>query len=161
MRSSLVSSTLLSIIAWMAGAYANNGPSAPCCLLHSTTKVKLDQIQDYTVQTDQICNIPAIVFFTKKGIRICSSPNSDWSKKTMGKVDKEKREVERKEEKRGLGEVAKKEEKRDTTSHGPVVSHEPHKGSKRGQRKRQNKRRRNRKPGPRGQRKSAKKGREV
>ncbi|XP_062337729.1 C-C motif chemokine 4-like [Osmerus eperlanus] len=149
MRSSLVSSTLLSIITWMAGAYANNGPSAQCCLHHSRTKVKLDQIQDYTVQTDQICNIPAIVFFTKKGLRICSSPNSDWSKKAMGKVDKEKREVER------------KEEKRDTTSHGPVVSHEPHKGSKMGQRKRQNKGRRNRKPGPRGQRKSAKKGREV
>ena len=50
-----------------------------------------------------------------------------------------------------------KEEKRDTTSHGPVVSHEPHKGPTRGQRKRLNKGRRNRKPGQRGQRKSAKK----
>ncbi|XP_046883847.1 C-C motif chemokine 4-like, partial [Hypomesus transpacificus] len=115
MRSSLVSSTLLSIIAWMARAYANNGPLTKCCLGHSTTRVRLDQIQNYTVQTDRLCDIPAIVFFTEKGLRICSSPNSDWSKRAMGKVDKEKRglgEVERKEEKRGLGEVERKEEKR-------------------------------------------------
>ena len=115
-------------------------------------------------------------FFTEKGLRICSSPNSDWSKRAMGKVDKEKRglgeverkeekrglgEVERKEEKRGLGEVARKEEKRDTTSPAPVVSHEPHKGLNGGQRKRQKKVGRNRKPRQRGQRKPAKKGREV
>ena len=87
-------------------------------------------------------------FLTKEGRRICSSPNSDLSKRAMAKVDREKR---------GLGKVEMKEEKRDTTSHGPVVSHEPHKGSKRGQRQRLNKRRRNRKPGQRGQRGSAKK----
>ncbi|XP_074507061.1 uncharacterized protein LOC141777036 isoform X1 [Sebastes fasciatus] len=95
MRLGLVLATLLCFATWMSVVHATNGPVASCCLRWSNTlkKVPLERILDYTIQSDGVCPITAVVFRTKLGKRICSDPNSDRAKKAILKVDEEKKEA--------------------------------------------------------------------
>lgn len=134
MKSSLVFSTILCVTAWMAGVYASNGPVSSCCDYHSKTRVSLNKIVHYEVQSAGLCDITAIVFTTKnknKTSHICSDPQLDWTKRAMKKVDLEK----------SRGEEMKMVNRKET-SQGPAVSRNPQK-KMRG-RKRQTKGRRNR-----------------
>ncbi|XP_074507064.1 C-C motif chemokine 2-like [Sebastes fasciatus] len=91
MRLSLVLAALLCFTTWMSVGHATNGPVSSCCLGRSDTKVPFKRILSYTIQTDGVCQITAVVFLTKLGKRICSDPNSDWAKRTILKLDEEKK----------------------------------------------------------------------
>ncbi|TDH05582.1 hypothetical protein EPR50_G00123830 [Perca flavescens] len=90
MRFSPVIAALLCFTSWMSMGHASNGPVASCCLRWSITRPRLEQIVDYTNQSEGICPIRAVVFQTKRGKNICSDPNSNWAERAIRKVDKEK-----------------------------------------------------------------------
>ncbi|XP_037643468.1 eotaxin-like isoform X2 [Sebastes umbrosus] len=91
MRLSLVLAALLCFTTWMSVGHATPRPVSSCCLGRSDTMVQFKRILNYTIQTDGVCQITAVVFLTKLGKRICSDPNSDWAKRTILKLDEEKK----------------------------------------------------------------------
>ncbi|XP_074507058.1 uncharacterized protein LOC141777033 isoform X1 [Sebastes fasciatus] len=91
MRFSLVLAALLCFTTWMSVGHAPIVPVASCCLGWSNLKgVPLNRILDYTIQSDGVCPIKAVVFQTTRGLGISSDPNSDRAEKAILKVDEEK-----------------------------------------------------------------------
>ncbi|XP_024921816.1 uncharacterized protein LOC112488686 [Cynoglossus semilaevis] len=82
------------LIAWISLAHAIQGHTSNCCLRLSKTRVPVENIRNYTIQSSGLCSIGAVVFLTKKGKTICSDPGSLWTKKAMLKVDEEMRSLE-------------------------------------------------------------------
>ncbi|XP_070701786.1 eotaxin-like [Pempheris klunzingeri] len=89
MRFSLMLAALLCVTTWMTMVQATHGPVPNCCLMWSTDIVPVRRIMNYTIQSEGVCPIRAIIFKTKSGKRICSDPDSNWAKKACLKVDKE------------------------------------------------------------------------
>ncbi|XP_051263765.1 LOW QUALITY PROTEIN: eotaxin-like [Dicentrarchus labrax] len=114
MRVSLVLSALLCFTTWMSMGHATHGPVADCCIGWSNTRVQLDRIANYTVQSEGICPNKAIIFHTKFGKTLCSDPSSPWAKRAIKKVDEEKK-------KKGLQEMGLNED-RATSEITPAVS---------------------------------------
>ncbi|XP_044074271.1 eotaxin-like [Siniperca chuatsi] len=90
MRFSLVLAALLCFSTWMSMVHAIHGPLSSCCMQWSNTRVPVERIMDYTIQSEGVCPITAIIFQTKFGKRLCSDPNNKWAKKAILKVDVEK-----------------------------------------------------------------------
>ncbi|XP_034410908.1 C-C motif chemokine 4-like [Cyclopterus lumpus] len=91
MRFSLVLAALLCFTTWMGVVHATHAPVSSCCLGWSNTRVLPKRIVGYTFQTEGVCSITAVVFQSKRGVKICSDPNSDWARKVILKVDEEKK----------------------------------------------------------------------
>ncbi|XP_028283298.1 uncharacterized protein LOC114449677 [Parambassis ranga] len=92
MHLSLVLVTVLCFTTWVSSAHATHGPTAStCCVQWSTTRVQLNKIISYTIQSEGVCRIFAVQFLTVSGKTICSNPNTDWTKKAISKVDEERR----------------------------------------------------------------------
>ncbi|XP_050978545.1 C-C motif chemokine 2 [Labeo rohita] len=64
-----------------------DGRPVTCCLKLGRSKPPLDRVLNYTIQTKRLCPITAVVIQTVYGKRLCSDPNSDWTKRAMWKVD--------------------------------------------------------------------------
>ncbi|XP_035527017.1 eotaxin-like [Morone saxatilis] len=114
MRVSLVLSALLCFTTWMSMVHATHGPVSDCCIGWSNTRVQLDRIVNYTVQSEGVCPITAIKFHTKLGKTLCSDPSSPWAKRAIKKVDGEKK-------KSGLQELGQNED-RTTRDITPAMS---------------------------------------
>ncbi|XP_035491765.2 regakine-1 [Scophthalmus maximus] len=112
MRFTLVLPTLLCFLTWMSSVHASQGPGSNCCLGWSTTRIPLTQIRNYTIQSEGVCPVTAVVFLTTRGKTICSDPNSKWAKRGVVKVD---------EEAKGLLEMEQNEQ-RSTSDITPTVS---------------------------------------
>ncbi|XP_047197970.1 lymphotactin-like isoform X2 [Hippoglossus stenolepis] len=80
---------ILSFITWMSSVHAMHVPVSGCCPLVSNTRVHIKRIKNYTIQSEGVCPVTAIVFETMLGTRICSDPESNWAKKAKVKVDEE------------------------------------------------------------------------
>ncbi|XP_060900405.1 regakine-1-like [Labrus mixtus] len=93
MRSSLQSVALLFFTTWSSLASATHGPLSHCCDRLFNTKIKLDKIMNYTIQSGGACPIEAVIFQTKSGRRLCSNPEDRWTKRAMLKVDRETKEL--------------------------------------------------------------------
>ncbi|XP_074545309.1 eotaxin-like [Halichoeres trimaculatus] len=89
MRSSLVSFALLCFTTWMSLSNATHGPVIGCCEQWSETKVPLNRVKNYTIQSGGGCPIKAIIIQTTKGKRLCSDPDDRWTIRAMQKVDEE------------------------------------------------------------------------
>uniref|UniRef100_A0A8D2ZRB4 C-C motif chemokine n=1 Tax=Scophthalmus maximus TaxID=52904 RepID=A0A8D2ZRB4_SCOMX len=83
MRFSLALPTLLCFLTWMNSVHTSQGPGYSCCLRWATTRIPLTQIRNYTIQSEVMCPITAVVFLTTRGKRICSDPNSKWAKRAI------------------------------------------------------------------------------
>ncbi|XP_066536336.1 uncharacterized protein xcl32a.1 [Hoplias malabaricus] len=60
---------------------AGMGPPVDCCLKISKTRVRAEDIVNYTQQFPSgLCPVRAVRFKTKKGNVICSDPHSNWAK---------------------------------------------------------------------------------
>uniref|UniRef100_A0A3Q3KP88 Chemokine interleukin-8-like domain-containing protein n=1 Tax=Monopterus albus TaxID=43700 RepID=A0A3Q3KP88_MONAL len=92
MRFNLVLVTLLCIITWMSSVQATHGPASSCCLRlpKNIKRPPHKRIVNYTIQSEVVCPIKAIVFQTKSGKTLCFDPNNDWAKRTIRKVQHEK-----------------------------------------------------------------------
>ncbi|XP_062413706.1 apidaecins type 73-like isoform X2 [Pungitius pungitius] len=95
MTSSRVLVALLCFTTWVSVVQATHAPKPSCkCPGWSTRTVSLRRVVNYTLQTKRACGINAVVFnYRLQGIeegKICSDPNSNWAKKVIRKVNKEK-----------------------------------------------------------------------
>ncbi|XP_047444584.1 monocyte chemotactic protein 1B-like isoform X2 [Mugil cephalus] len=93
MQFSLVLATFLCFSTWMSLVHtvSAHGPPSDCCLQWSRTKLHPKQIKNYTIQSEGVCPIKAVVFLTVRGKRVCSNPETPWVKKAILKVDREKK----------------------------------------------------------------------
>ncbi|XP_029971167.1 probable GPI-anchored adhesin-like protein PGA18 isoform X3 [Salarias fasciatus] len=90
MQFNLVLFTFLCNASWSIFVQATHGPVVNCCIKLTGTKVTLDKVQKYTIQSSGACPIYAVKIVTKQGKTLCADPNDNWTKKAMEKVDKEK-----------------------------------------------------------------------
>ncbi|CAI5641526.1 unnamed protein product [Oreochromis niloticus] len=88
MKSSLVVATLLCFTTWMSLAHAR--PAESCCVSWSKTRVPLDRIVNYAIQSEDTCRIKAVRLLTVLGKTICAKPDADWTRKAIEKVDRER-----------------------------------------------------------------------
>uniref|UniRef100_A0A668VJ60 Chemokine interleukin-8-like domain-containing protein n=2 Tax=Oreochromis aureus TaxID=47969 RepID=A0A668VJ60_OREAU len=90
MQPSLVLATLLCFTTWMSSVRATPISIRSCCVSWSKTRVPLDRIVNYTIQTEDTCRIKAVQLRTVLAKTICAKPDADWTKKAIEKVDKER-----------------------------------------------------------------------
>nr|XP_046264714.1 C-C motif chemokine 8-like [Scatophagus argus] len=93
MNFNLVSAILLCLTTWMTLVHATHGPVATCCPGWSDTRAPLKKIVNYTTQSEGICPVAAVIFYTAAGRRICSNPTSEWATKAILKVDEDKKKA--------------------------------------------------------------------
>ncbi|KAF4117597.1 monocyte chemotactic protein 1B-like [Onychostoma macrolepis] len=67
-----------------------DGRPVSCCLKLRHNRPPLDKVMNYRIQTKALCPITAVVIQTVSGKKLCSDPNSDWTKRAMWKVDEAK-----------------------------------------------------------------------
>uniref|UniRef100_A0A669ERS2 Chemokine interleukin-8-like domain-containing protein n=1 Tax=Oreochromis niloticus TaxID=8128 RepID=A0A669ERS2_ORENI len=60
-----------------------------CCVSWSKTRVPLDRIVSYTIQTEEHCRLKAVLLRTVLGKTICAKPDADWTRKAIEKLDRE------------------------------------------------------------------------
>uniref|UniRef100_A0A8C1DPL0 Chemokine interleukin-8-like domain-containing protein n=1 Tax=Cyprinus carpio carpio TaxID=630221 RepID=A0A8C1DPL0_CYPCA len=70
-----------------------DGRPVGCCLKLRLSKLPFDKVLNYRIQTKALCPINAVVIQTLSGKRLCSDPNSDWTKRVMWKVDEAKKKA--------------------------------------------------------------------
>nr|XP_023674303.1 uncharacterized protein LOC111847398 [Paramormyrops kingsleyae] len=66
------------------------GPTVSCCLKTSETRVPMEKLKMYYIQTD-MCPVKAVRFTTVKGITICSDPSDNWAIKAIKHLDAKKK----------------------------------------------------------------------
>ncbi|XP_047444581.1 integumentary mucin C.1-like [Mugil cephalus] len=89
MQLSLVLTSFVCLIAWINLGHTTfaHGRVSDCCLQWSRTKLHPKQIKDYTIQSEGVCPIKAVVFLTVRGKIVCSNPEISWVKDAILKVD--------------------------------------------------------------------------
>ncbi|XP_008300078.1 eotaxin-like isoform X1 [Stegastes partitus] len=142
MQLSLVLAALLCFTTWVTFTNATHGSERNCCLQWSTTKVPVNRIVNYTIQPEGVCPIKAVLLETRRRNKLCSDPDSEWAKRAMAKVDKDRT---------SSLEVGQKQEG-STDDMTPAATVTSKKGSKRRGR---NRRRKNHRRGRKGQKKRA------
>ncbi|XP_054624493.1 eotaxin-like [Dunckerocampus dactyliophorus] len=78
---------LLCLTAWVTSVLSTQRPGVNCCPGLSNTKVRLQNIVNYTIQSVGVCPIKAVLFYTRSGKRICADPDRCWTQEAMLKVD--------------------------------------------------------------------------
>ncbi|KAM7053797.1 lymphotactin [Molossus nigricans] len=56
------------------------------CVSLTTRQVPVNRIKTYTIKEG---TMRAIIFFTKRGLKVCADPRADWVKRAVEKVDKD------------------------------------------------------------------------
>ncbi|XP_006020797.1 C-C motif chemokine 20-like [Alligator sinensis] len=70
----------LLFVFWTAEAQSNQD----CCLSYTRAALPPWVISGYTEQSsNEVCDINAIIFHTKSGIRACTNPKAKWVKKQL------------------------------------------------------------------------------
>uniref|UniRef100_UPI00398F087D C-C motif chemokine 20-like n=1 Tax=Pristiophorus japonicus TaxID=55135 RepID=UPI00398F087D len=60
-----------------------------CCLSYSRIALPFKLISGYVEQqSNEICDIDAIIFYTVKGRAVCANPESKWVKKVLKRLSK-------------------------------------------------------------------------
>ncbi|XP_018611683.2 fractalkine-like [Scleropages formosus] len=66
-----------------------SGPVVSCCLKISETRVPVNKLKSYYVQSG-VCSVEAVQFTTVKDKTICSDPSDPWAKRAMQDLDAKK-----------------------------------------------------------------------
>ncbi|XP_059418742.1 eotaxin-like [Carassius carassius] len=91
MKFTLFTAILFSM-GWMSiEGSVEDGRTPSCCLKVSDTKIPVEDIVNYSMQTAPLCPIKAVRFHTKRNKTICSDPNDSWAKKAIKSVDSRKK----------------------------------------------------------------------
>ncbi|NXF04292.1 CCL20 protein, partial [Smithornis capensis] len=55
-----------------------------CCLSYTKRRLPRQALKGYTEQlSSEVCDIPAIIFHTKSGLKACVDPKEGWVKKHL------------------------------------------------------------------------------
>uniref|UniRef100_A0A672KFG0 Chemokine interleukin-8-like domain-containing protein n=1 Tax=Sinocyclocheilus grahami TaxID=75366 RepID=A0A672KFG0_SINGR len=76
----------------------SDGRPVSCCLKIGRSKPPLDKVLNYKIQTKGLCPITAVHLYifriqTVHGKRLCSDPNSDWTKRAIWNMDEAKKKL--------------------------------------------------------------------
>ncbi|KAK1168640.1 C-C motif chemokine 20-like [Acipenser oxyrinchus oxyrinchus] len=72
------------------------GPGS-CCISYSTNMIHLRAIRRYTKQESTgLCNIDAIIFHTRRNLKICADPRVKWVKRLINRLSKRNKRKTRK-----------------------------------------------------------------
>ncbi|MEQ2168131.1 hypothetical protein GOODEAATRI_011279, partial [Goodea atripinnis] len=64
-------------------------PPAPCCTRNYKKPIKLENLKNFTIQTDtDMCNINSTIFFTQRNKLICADPQMPWVIRAMNHLKK-------------------------------------------------------------------------
>uniref|UniRef100_A0A3Q2UN65 Chemokine interleukin-8-like domain-containing protein n=1 Tax=Fundulus heteroclitus TaxID=8078 RepID=A0A3Q2UN65_FUNHE len=61
--------------------------TSKCCLKYRSAKVHRSFLKSYYLQGSPSCAIPAVLFTTHAGKRLCTNPSSVWTKTSMAYLD--------------------------------------------------------------------------
>ncbi|XP_005721588.1 eotaxin-like [Pundamilia nyererei] len=78
---------LLLLVAIMVSTAAVQGGISSCCQRTSNTQIHRDLLKSYYIQQPPSCSIPAVVFTTISGRRICSDSSNTWTQTSMAYLD--------------------------------------------------------------------------
>ncbi|XP_016413175.1 C-C motif chemokine 19-like [Sinocyclocheilus rhinocerous] len=76
---------ILSVSLWSCTTALNDG-AADCCLTTSDRRIPQRVVTSFTIQTgDGACRIPATIFVTKKGLKLCAPfpSENNWVSKLI------------------------------------------------------------------------------
>ncbi|XP_077098123.1 C-C motif chemokine 19b [Siphateles boraxobius] len=79
---------ILSVSLWSCTTAQGDG-AADCCLTTSDRRIPQRVVTSFTIQTsDGACRIPATIFFTKKGFKLCAPfpSESNWVSKLIDQI---------------------------------------------------------------------------
>ncbi|XP_067291572.1 C-C motif chemokine 32b.3 [Pseudorasbora parva] len=65
-------------------------PSPNCCLKTNNCRIPEHKVVGYRVQKAGVCQINAIILWTKRGKGMCCDPDSEWTKNITRMVDLKK-----------------------------------------------------------------------
>uniref|UniRef100_A0AAX7U0K2 C-C motif chemokine n=2 Tax=Astatotilapia calliptera TaxID=8154 RepID=A0AAX7U0K2_ASTCA len=77
----------LLLVAIMVSTAAAQGGISSCCQRTSNTQIHRDLLKSYYIQQPPSCSIPAVVFTTISGRRICSDSLKTWTQTSMAYLD--------------------------------------------------------------------------
>ncbi|NXM02015.1 CCL14 protein, partial [Tyrannus savana] len=60
-----------------------------CCFHYVKAALRLANLKDF-YSTSRECFLPATVFKTKNGIKVCANPEEPWVQRAVGKLQKRK-----------------------------------------------------------------------
>ncbi|NWX15147.1 CCL3 protein, partial [Aegotheles bennettii] len=60
-----------------------------CCFSYVKSPLRLTNLKSFYT-TPRECLLPAIVFNTRKGTKVCADPEMSWVKKAIGRLQKRK-----------------------------------------------------------------------
>ncbi|XP_060115317.1 C-C motif chemokine 5-like [Heteronotia binoei] len=84
MNSSVAVLALFLVAGFLLQSQAQPGQHSGCCFSHQNKPVPLRNLEYYEIPSR--CSFPAVVFYTKRGIRICADPKAAWTKDRMNKL---------------------------------------------------------------------------
>ncbi|NXD00612.1 CCL20 protein, partial [Certhia brachydactyla] len=69
---------LLALLLWGTSEAQNN---QDCCLSYTKVRLPRKVLKGYTEQlSSEVCDIPAIIFHTDRGLKACVNPKEGWVK---------------------------------------------------------------------------------
>ncbi|XP_030608766.1 lymphotactin-like [Archocentrus centrarchus] len=96
MQSSRAAAILLCFTTWMSLVYGTHGLVKSCCVQWSKTRIPLERVINYTIQSEDTCRIRAVLIQTRLGKTLCSNPGAEWTKRAIQKVDNETKALQEK-----------------------------------------------------------------
>ncbi|KAK5607043.1 hypothetical protein CRENBAI_009638 [Crenichthys baileyi] len=83
---SIMSFILFLLVTLVLPTFSAQGISK-CCLKYPSTKVHRSLLKSYYFQDSSQCDVPAVVFTTFRGKRICADPSKVRTKTSMAYLD--------------------------------------------------------------------------
>ncbi|NXO12701.1 CCL20 protein, partial [Oriolus oriolus] len=81
---SMVLVSLLGLLALLLCSTAEAQSNQDCCLSYTKVRLPRQVLKGYTEQlSSEVCDIPAIIFHTSRGIKACVDPKEPWVKRHL------------------------------------------------------------------------------
>ncbi|XP_030431945.1 C-C motif chemokine 20-like [Gopherus evgoodei] len=81
---SLILASLMGLLLLYLSGTSEAQNNQDCCLSYSTVRLPRGVIKGYTEQlSSEVCDISAIIFHTKNGMKACANPEDRWVKKHL------------------------------------------------------------------------------
>ncbi|XP_065604199.1 C-C motif chemokine 20 [Cyrtonyx montezumae] len=81
---SLILASLLGLLLLLLCSTSQAQSNQDCCLSYTKVRLPRKVINGFTEQlSSEVCDIDAIIFHTKRGLKACVNPKEDWVKKHL------------------------------------------------------------------------------
>ncbi|XP_054839822.1 C-C motif chemokine 20 [Eublepharis macularius] len=89
-KMNLTLGVLLGLLLFLGAGEAQSNQD--CCLSYTKEPLPLKIITGFTIQfSSEVCDINAIIFHLKKGLRACANPEDGWVKKHLHRLSKKRK----------------------------------------------------------------------